>query len=184
MYQGKDRKLNRWFGYDYSMPGHYFVTICTQNRISHFGEIVEGKMVLNEIGKIAEKQLHWVVNQYDYVKLDEYVIMPNHVHVIFEIINDVKIFGKNADVGNVLERSLRNADEAKILPLYRIVGAFKTTSSKLIHQQQNNFHFAWQKSFHDRVIREEKELNNRRYYIQQNPARWAEDRNNPINTNK
>lgn len=198
MYRGPDRKLNRWQGYNYSMPGQYYITICTQKRICCFGEVVDENMVLNDLGKIVKKQWLWLPENFDYIKLDEWVIMPNHLHGIIEIKNENyygltgngmtvgnglngKIFGNGCTVGNVLERSLHDPDKSKILPLYRIIGALKTTSSKLIHQNQNNIYFQWQKSFHDRVIRNEDELNNIRYYIQQNPAKWAEDRNNPIN---
>jgi len=202
MYLGKDRKLNRWMGYDYSMPGHYFITICTQSRISHFGEIVDGEMVLNEIGEIVKNQWLWLPENFDYIKLDEWVVMPNHFHGIIEIINknyfdrdivgtvrDGKIFGdinfkitgNGISVGNGRDRSLHNPNDPEIKPLPEIIGAFKTTSSKLIHRQQNDLYFAWQKSFHDRVVRNEKELIDKRYYIRQNPAQWLEDRNNPIN---
>jgi len=197
MYLGKDRKLNRWMGYDYSMPGTYFVTICTQDRVCHFGDVINGNMILNEIGEIVKKQWLWLPENFGFVELDEWEIMPNHLHGIIEIINenyfrsigngttvgngrDGKIFDEYDNVGNVLERSLHDADNTKILPLYRIVGAFKTTSSKMI-RMIGRCDFQWQKSFHDRVIRNEKELNNIRYYIQQNPAKWAEDRNNPKN---
>ena len=211
MYLGKQRKLNRWQEYDYSMPGQYYITICTQNRICHFGEVVDNEMVLNDLGQIVKKQWLWLPGNFAYIKLDEWQIMPNHLHGIIEIIDnpvgtgrdgkifrdinlkitgngipvgngrDGKIFDETHNVGNVLERSLHNPNNPKILPLYRIIGAFKTTSSKLIHQFQNNLYFQWQKSFHDRVIREGNDLDSIRYYIRQNPTQWAKDKNNPIN---
>jgi hypothetical protein len=202
MYRGPDRKLNRWQGYDYRYPGLYFVTICIKNRQPYFGEIVGCEMKLNEIGEIVRKQWLWLQDNFPNIRLDEWIIMPNHLHGIIEINfdklpiknNDIvdkdgiivgngrdgKIFGNDSTVGNVLERSLRNRVNTKILPLYRIIGAFKTTSSKFIHQN-GMMDFAWQKSFHDRVIRNEDELSNKRNYIISNPAKWAEDRNNPIN---
>jgi len=185
MYFGKQRKLNRWQGYDYSMPRFYFVTICSQKRICCFGDIVDNKMILNELGDIIKQQWLWLSQNYDYISLDEWQIMPNHIHGIIEIINkdydsNGKIFTKPHKVGNVLERSLHNQGTPKILPLYRVIGAFKTTSAKLINQE-NGVYFKWQKSFHDRVIRSEQELNNIRYYIQQNPINWQSDRNNPAN---
>jgi len=183
MYLGKQRKRNRWYGYDYSIPGYYYITICTQYRICHFGAIVDGKIVLNEIGEIVKKQWLWLPEHFDYIKLDEWVIMPNHFHGIIEIINEnyYKITGNGISVGNGRDRSLHKPNNPKIKPLPEIIGAFKTTSSKLIHQKQNNLYFAWQKSFHDRVIREDDDLDSIRYYIRQNPARWIKDRNNPIN---
>ncbi len=69
-----------------------------------------------------------------------------------------KIFGMPHNVRSVIESSLHNLNNPKILPLYRIIGAFKTRLSKLIHKHQNNFYFQWQKSFYDRIIRSETEL--------------------------
>ena len=155
-------------------------------------------MVSNEIGEIVEQQLLWLPENFKYIILDEWIIMPNHVHMILKINKnfddietgkigknvgtgrDGKIFGNDLCVGNVLERSLQNAVNKKILPLYRVVGAFKTTSSKIIHLK-GRFDFKWQKSFHDRVIRNEQELINIRAYIKNNPLNWATSKNNPKN---
>lgn len=109
MYLGKNRKLNRWTGYDYSMPGQYFITICTQNRILYFGEVKDGEMVLNDLGQIVKKQWLWLIENFDYVKLDEWKIMPNHFHGIIEINNEnyFKVKGNGANVGTILELSLQ-----------------------------------------------------------------------------
>jgi len=81
----RERKLLRLKGYDYSRPGAYFIIICTQNRECCFGNIDNGKMVLNECGKIVEQQWRWLFDQYDYLKMDEHCIMPNHFHGIIWI---------------------------------------------------------------------------------------------------
>ena len=173
MYLGKDRKQNRWFGYDYSMPGQYYITICTQNRIPHFGEVIDGKMILNDLGEIVNECWFDLPNHYKHCQLDEFVIVPNHVHGIIEIIND-EYFKTAVSVGNGLKPF------PTIHGLSEIVRGFKTFSSRKINKSQNNY-FQWQKSFHDRVIREGDDLESIRYYIQQNPVRWAKDKNNPIN---
>ena len=95
-----NRKPNRLKGYDYSQNNFYFITSCVENRICFFGKIVpvrtasdlsvqceitNGEMVLNEYGKIAEQQWYWLGEQYPYVILHEFVVMPNHVHGIIEI---------------------------------------------------------------------------------------------------
>jgi REP element-mobilizing transposase RayT len=72
-------------GYDYSQDNLYFVTSCVENRVCCFGEIISQKMILNEYGKIAEKQWHWLGEQYPYIQLHEFVVMPNHIHGIIEI---------------------------------------------------------------------------------------------------
>jgi REP element-mobilizing transposase RayT len=162
-----NRKPNRLKYYYYSNGGGYFVTICTKDRINHFGEIQNGEMILNEYGKIAKEQWLLLQKQYEYVLLDEYCVMPNHFHGIIFIFNDV--------VGNGRDRSLQ-----KIKSLSSLVGAFKTTSSKLIHQV-GNISFKWQKSFYDRIIRSQKELNNIWNYIHYNPLEWEWDAENKLN---
>lgn len=79
------RKRNRLGHYNYSNPGWYFVTVCTNKMISQFGEIKNEKMVLNEFGNIVDEWWNWLSKQYPYCELDEYVIMPNHFHGIIII---------------------------------------------------------------------------------------------------
>jgi len=174
MYLGKQRKLNRWEGYDYSMPGQYYITICTQNRICHFGDVKNKEMVLNDLGKIVKECWFDLPNHYKGYQLDQFQIMPNHIHGIVEIIND-QYFKTAVSVGNGFKPF------PTIHGLSEIVRGFKTFSSRKINNLQDQIYFQWQKSFYDRVIRNEKELNSIRYYIQQNPVQWSEDRNNPIN---
>ena len=81
------RKSIRLKDYDYSKAGGYFVTVCTQKRQCLFGEIIDGKMVLNEAGRMVSEAWEWLEKQYNYVELDEWLIMPNHMHGII-IIND------------------------------------------------------------------------------------------------
>ncbi len=173
--------------YDYSQDGYYFVTICVKNKTEHFGEIINGKMILNEYGEIAKKQWLWIAEQYDYVKLDEWIIMLNHLHGILIIENDIKNIGTNR-VGCVgagrdlpLRRPQRHDQQTqKTKPLSELIGAFKTTSSNLIHQNSLS-EFQWQRNYYDRIIRNEKELDKIRKYIFENPLKWELDKNNPEN---
>ena len=167
----QERKLNRLTGFDYSTGGYYFVTICTKNRINYFGNIVDGQMILNTYGQIVEHQWIWLQKQYKYVELDEYVIMPNHIHGIV-IIDPI--------VGNSRDCSLRNGHDHslqknKIKPLPELIGAFKTTSSKLIHKTGLKY-FQWQKSFYDHIVRNEISLFKIRKYIRNNVLKWERDR--------
>lgn len=75
-------KRNRMHGFDYSSDAIYFITICTKDKIHHFGRIQNGKMNLNEEGKIAEEQILWLKKQYSYFELHNFVVMPNHVHLL------------------------------------------------------------------------------------------------------
>jgi len=177
--RSKERKPTRLKDCDYSENGEYFITICVSGMKECFGEINGGEMVLNEIGKIVKNQLLWLERQYPYVKLDEWVVMPNHLHAII-VIDDLcfsdDIIASNM-VGNGRDRSLQ---EMKTKSLSGLVGAFKTTSSKKIHRTGFSS-FRWQKSFYDHIIGTEEELDRIRDYIISNPGKWDEDRNNPKN---
>ncbi|NQT49623.1 transposase [Candidatus Kuenenbacteria bacterium] len=180
MYNGRERKLNRAKSIDYSLPGFYYLTFLTKNRLEWFGEIKNNKMVLNEWGKIVCRQLLWLEQQYDHVRLDEWIIMPNHVHVIVEILHA----SNPTPVRNGRDRSLqawgdrdRRVQEKKRKPIPELIGALKTTSSKWIHRN-GLFEFKWHKSYHDRVLRSQSELEHARWYIRTNPGRWHRDRNN------
>jgi len=88
LYRNKYRiKSARKDGYDYTQDGLYFVTICTKDKYMFFGDIVEGKMVLNKLGNIADKLFFEIPNHFPFVRLDEHIIMPNHVHGILKIDN-------------------------------------------------------------------------------------------------
>ena len=160
------RKPNRLQNYDYSQAGYYFVTICTQNRVNYFGKIERQLMHLNEIGEIVKNQWVWLSTQYDYVELDTYIVMPNHLHGIL-IIRPCRDRSRPVSTGT-----------KKIKSLSELIGAFKTTSSKQIHKYGLS-RFKWQRSFYDHIIRNEKSLDNIRAYIQNNPLNWELDKNNP-----
>ncbi|MFH1956376.1 MAG: transposase [Patescibacteria group bacterium] len=160
----KQRKLNRLFGFDY-IDGCYFVTICVKDRKEFFGEIKNKEMILNKCGMLVKQQWLWLKKNFYYVELYEFIIMPNHIHCLISIDRS-----KSSD-------DVQEKINKKILPLSNIVGAFKTTSSKLIHK--NGFlNFNWQRSFFDRIIRNEKEMENIQNYILNNPYNWENDRNN------
>lgn len=150
-----DRKLNRLKGYDYSRQGCYFVTICVHERVEYLGEIKNGMVLLNPYGEIVRNQWLWLSEKYSYVGLDEFTVMPDHFHGILSI--------KNINVGNGRDRSL----QYNIKSLSSLIGAFKTTSSKLI-RQAGLTRFSWQKSFYDHIIRSKQDLKRIREYIRKN----------------
>ena len=179
----RERKLNRLSGYDYSTAGSYFITICIKNRECMFGEILDGEMKLNESGKIADEQWKWLFQQYNYIRMDEYVIMPNHFHGIIHIVGNgnLSMYGTVATVpygeNGRSPQQYNNDPQQKIKPIPELIGAFKTTSSKLIHRN-GNIEFHWQKSYHDRIIRNERELYRIQKYISNNPKNWNRDKEN------
>jgi putative transposase len=179
----KERKPNRLQGYDYSSDNLYFVTSCVQNRVCCFGEIFPDnpvrphspKIILNEYGEIAEKQWHWLAVQYPYVVLHAFVVMPNHIHGIIEINRNI--------VGTGRDLSL----QPKIKSLSELIGAYKTTVSKQIHLLERTDGsrctdrsrpvrtFAWQRSFYEHIIRDEKSFETISDYILNNPINWEHD---------
>ncbi|MGV8946263.1 MAG: transposase [Lutibacter sp.] len=181
----KNRKRNRMKGYDYSQNNLYFITSCVKNMVCCFGEIVgirtgrdlsvqdlsainenSAKMILNEFGLIAKNQLVWLENQYSYVILHKYVIMPNHIHVVIEI-DSSKIY--KSEIASEL-----SLQQMKIKSLSQIMGAYKTTCSKLIHNAGYE-DFAWHRSFYDHIIRDENGFYNIINYIENNPENWLSD---------
>lgn len=152
------RKPNRCKYYNYSQCGLYFITICVQDKESIFGETINEEVILNQFGKIAEACWKEIPMHCADCELDEYIIMPNHMHGIIFINN----------VGDAHARPNPNPSENRSkerLPI--IVGAYKSGVSKQIHQSGYN-KFRWQRSYYDRIIRNENELNEIRKYIKYN----------------
>ncbi len=147
--------------YDYSTPNWYFVTINTKKHQEYFGEVKNGKMYLNELGKIVEEYWNKITEHYNMVQLDYFVIMPNHVHGI--IILDY-----------IVETGHAPSLQKKTHTLGNIIGSFKSAVTKQLHEHDEK-HFTWQSRFYDRIIRNERELNAIRNYIEQNPLRWELD---------
>jgi len=169
------RKPNRLKNYDYSSSGYYFVTICTKNRQEYFGDIIDNKIILNKYGKIAKQCWSNIPKHYANVEIDEFTIMPNHVHGI------VVIHNSNQRVGNKNFCSLQNENipwQTKLSKsLSSIIRGFKIGVTEYSHD--DNLHiFAWQKSFYDHIIRNEHSLFKIRKYIRDNPINWKVDRNN------
>ncbi len=160
----ENRKPNRLPGYDYSQDGYYFVTICTEDKREWFGNIKNDAMELNEYGQIALECWHDLPNHYKNIKLDESIIMPNHVHGIVII---------ESNVGDGLKPSPTRYG------LSEVIRGFKTFSSRRINEKMKyGKKFHWQRSFYDHVIRGEKELMEIQEYIVNNPKKWDMDTEN------
>ena len=167
------RRSIRLPGYDYSRAGAYFITICTQNRVHLFGEIMDGKMILNDAGKIVGKQWQWLESQYGHVILDAFVVMPNHLHGII-VISDVDTRRGGSRTAPTTSRTAPT-----IKPLGRLVGAFKTTSTKQINNMRNTpGEKLWQRNYWEHIIRNENEYRRIAEYIRNNPAKWEMDKLN------
>lgn len=175
------RRSVRLKGYDYSQPGAYFVTICARLRQSIFGDNLNGKMELNENGIILERE--WLINNNlrSNIELDQFVVMPNHVHGIV-IINRR---GEVASPKIIAQQPLSKGGETRPLhkpTLGQIVAFFKYITTKQINIIHNTPGVpVWQRNYFEHIIRDENELKKIREYIRNNPLRWAFDKDNPMN---
>lgn len=158
------RKKMRLKGYDYSQDNLYYVTICTHCHENCFGMIRDCKMELNECGQIADEQFKWMQKQYSYIKIPVWIIMPDHIHAIIEI-----------DGGRVRSQPDPTEIPIKIKPLPELIGAYKTTTSKKIHQSGLK-HFRWQRSYHDHIIRNSTEYSRIYSYIEDNPMNFESEK--------
>ncbi len=185
-YRIKSAKCPDW---DYSSDGAYFVTICTQGREEFFGDMVDGKMMLSKIGQVADKFWTQIPEHFPFVVLDEYIVMPNHVHgILFIEKNDVdcgpvvetqnfaslQMQGKTQGIKNKKWKPNKFGPQSKNLA--SIIRGFKVGVKK--YATTNEIDFSWQPRFHDRIVRDENELNRIRQYIIDNPTNWQKDRNN------
>jgi REP element-mobilizing transposase RayT len=171
-YRNKYRiPTSRLVGYDYGANGCYYVTICTKNRTPYFGNIVEthncASLQETQIGEIAEKFWTDIPNHFPFVILDQFVIMPNHIHGIL-------FFDKS---GVIVETdnypSLPNKFGRQSQNLGSVIRGFKSSLKR--YANENNIDFEWQERFYDRIIRSNSGLTRVREYIFNNPQNWNND---------
>ena len=135
------RKTNRLKEYDYSNAGCYFVTICTKDRINYFGEITNGEMILNQYGKIAYKNWADIKNHFDHVELAVFVVMPNHIHGLINIIEPFTAGEARPRNGQAYMRPKTNGQENRIkMTLSKIIQQYKASVTRDINANyKNNF---------------------------------------------
>jgi REP element-mobilizing transposase RayT len=153
------------------MPGEYFVTICTYERKCIFGEIVDGEMQLSEIGNIARQSWEKIPIHFPNIELDEFIIMPNHLHGII-IINDYSCRDVQLNVPTGI-----SPKQGTLSVIIRTFKAAVTTECR----RNNYFEFRWQSRFFEHIIRDDKSRNTIRDYIMNNALQWSFDHDNPEN---
>ena len=176
-YRRKSTRLPYW---DYSSDGWYFVTICTKNMVKYFGTVKNYTMGLSDIGCIAAKFWNEIPKHFPFVRLDEWVVMPNHVHGI--LIIDKSFTDQRSDAINRVATNggiTKNHNPMGKNVLGEMIRWFKGRVSFETHKINKNF--VWQSRFYEHIIRNEKSLNRIRKYIFYNPQMWNRDRNNPLN---
>ncbi len=173
-YRIETTRLKHW---DYGWNAPYFVTICTRNRACFFGDVVNGEMILNDIGLIAGDCWLQIPLHFPFVKLGNHIVMPNHVHGI--VVIDKQDDGRNVETQNFA--SLQNATESTSINKFgpqsqnlgSIIRGFKigvTQNARLINPV-----FAWQSRFHDHIIQNDESYQRISEYITNNPLNWSED---------
>ena len=166
------RRSLRLRGYDYAQAGAYFVTICVQGRACLFGAIAEGSMCLNVAGELAADLWSRLPARYPDIDLDQFVIMPNHIHGIV-VLPD----GAPSDESGAATRAAPT--------IGGIVGAFKSLFAVEYIRGVKERRWPgfdrrlWQRNYFEHVIRDETDLARVRRYIDENPLRWADDQENP-----
>tara|TARA_B100000508_G_scaffold141026_1_gene145351 strand:- start:132544 stop:133092 length:549 start_codon:yes stop_codon:yes gene_type:complete len=180
MYNPKyhDRQSTRLKGYNYGDRGNYFITIVTEERRKLFGEIKEGRMLLNSIGLIVLEEWCKTAKLREHVELDEFVIMPDHFHAIVRInysLSDQqpgKFESPSKNLGSLIRgfkgsvmRRLKNITSIELSENIEILSEIRSL---------NLNRSIWQRNYYDRIIRDMRELSNTRRYIRDNPLRWKE----------
>ncbi len=185
-YQNKYRiKSARLGNYDYSRAGLYFVTICTHNREHYFGEIINGKMKLSNIGVIADLLWYEIKNHSKNIKLHQFVVMPNHIHGIIEILDggdpqqsQKPILANKSSKKIKSPLPTKNQQMTNISPksgtLGRIIGSYKSAVMRHVHRF--GYEFDWQSRFYDHIVRDKGDFNRIAKYIDKNPSNWKVNR--------
>ncbi len=165
------RRSVRLGDYDYSGAGVYFVTVCVAGRECLFGELAGGAVRLSDAGLAVTDCWLSIPHHFPQADLDEYIVMPNHVHGI--IVVDGRGTACRAQTAESFGRPVTGS-------LATIIRSFKSAATKRINTQRDNPGVpVWQRSYYEHVIRDDRELAGIRQYIFDNPARWETDENHP-----
>jgi len=160
------RKQLRLQNYDYNTPGAYFITICTHNRKCTLSRIVGAihespELELTAYGKIVDSTINSIQKRY-LAKVDSYVIMPNHIHLIVSVTD------------NDSSRAIRESPLHSRSVISKLVGYIKMNVSKEIHTLYSSAS-VWQRGFHDHIIRSQSDYDKIYKYIHENPYNWHSD---------
>jgi REP element-mobilizing transposase RayT len=182
------RRSIRLKDYDYSLRGLYFVTICTHDHIPRFGDVVEGAMILNSAGQMIERLYKECEHHFDNLRCLDYVVMPNHFHCIFQIVEtaspkerqQVPLVGADLCVCPKTPASSLGGHAGP--SLHKIIQWFKTmTTNEYIRGVKNGvfppFHVRlWQRNYYEHVIRSQHSYDEIVEYIRNNPKQWYNDK--------
>lgn len=168
------RRSIRLRGYDYAQNGLYFVTICCNERQPIFGEVVGDEMCLNDAGRLAHEEWEKTRAMRESIELHEFIVMPNHIHGIIEIVVGARCTRPDV-VGDEVRRN--QAGRVQRAPtIGDVVRGYKSAVTKRINQLRNISNSpVWQRNYYEHIIRNEEAYLKITEYIQTNPLRWEED---------
>ena len=159
------RRKRRLRGHDYTAPGAYYITLRARRAIPPFGQSADGALVLTEIGRAVEKAWRWLSTQYAYVVLDDYAVMPDHLHGILRLLPDKATATADASTTTAVVVEKRKT-------VGSLIGAFKTVSTNEMNRILGvSGRKVWQRDFYDHVIGDAHDLDRIRRYIRANPER-------------
>ena len=176
-----NRQSIRLHGYDYSNAGMYFITLCVQERLFLFGDIINGRMEL--AGQMILQAWEGIPHAYAGILTDRFVVMPNHVHGIIALL--AGHLGPGPVPAEERQRMLAMDPPVQQVPLHEAVKRFKTYTATLYGQGVRGERWRpyagklWQRNYYEHIVRSAKSLGEIRYYIINNPLRWQYDRENP-----
>ena len=179
-------KQYRFFNYDYGGIGDYFITVCTKDRIPHFGKIIQTNkgalMELNEIGTFANESICSIPDKYKDATLGETIVMPNHIHLIITL-----------PYKETVLQTEQSITQKTLSPAKGLAPLITSSISSIINHLKGNVtkwcrtngypNFTWQSRFHDHIIRDASSYNRISNYIANNVYNWQEDENNQNSNN-
>ena len=155
------RKLPRLKGFDYGKNGAYFITICSYEKKHLSGEIKNGEMYLSRIGEIINGEILNIQIRYNNIRIDKYVIMPNHIHMIISI----------SDAEGINPFPTKKNDISNVVGKFK-AGVTRSVGNAFMHSEKTEM---WQRSFHDHIIRNREDYDKIWEYIDTNPLKWELD---------
>jgi putative transposase len=156
--------------YDYTQNAAYFVTVCVAQRLCLFGDITDGAMRFSTHGSVVASAWSNLPDHTPGLILDAWVIMPNHLHGIVVLAGDPQ----SENMGQPMPRGPRPGS------LGAVVGSFKSSVSREVAVKNLSLIKPfWQRNYYERIIRNDRELDATRKYIESIPARWADDPDHP-----
>lgn len=187
-----NRQSIRLKNYDYTQVGSYFITLVSQDRLHLFGKIVDGKMILNSVGKIVEEEWRKTIELRSNITLGEYIIMPDHMHMIITIHSQVKSISTEEwihsnpkspshTIGAII-RGFKGASTKKINLFLNRTGELRFAPTSELPFAQKDLPFAptsefyknkiFQRNYYEHIIRNQADYNRIEQYIIDNPINW------------